>query len=115
MRPPETAAALPGQPRDEYRPVFAEAWQAQAFALAIQLQRGGHFTAAEWADTLGAVLREAGDDDGSHYYEHWLQALELLSLAKGLTDVAALDVRTEAWADAYRRTPHGRPVELRGP
>jgi nitrile hydratase accessory protein len=115
LRPPETAAALPGQPRDECGPVFAEAWQAQAFALALQLQRGGHFTVAEWADTLGAVLREAGDDDGSHYYEHWLRALELLSLAKGLTDAATLDVRTEAWADAYRQTPHGRPVELRGP
>jgi nitrile hydratase accessory protein len=113
--PPEIDAALPRQPRDESGPVFAEAWQAQAFALALQLQRSGHFTAAEWADTLGAVLREAGDDDGSHYYEHWLRALEVLSLAKGLTDAATLDVRAEAWADAYRRTPHGRPVELHGP
>jgi nitrile hydratase accessory protein len=112
LNPRETAAALPGLPRDETGPVFAEPWQAQAFALALQLQEAGYFTAVEWADTLGAVLKEAGDDDGSRYYEHWLIALERLCLAKGLTDALTLDVRTEAWADAYRRTPHGRPVEL---
>jgi hypothetical protein len=32
--------------------------------------------------------------------------------AKGLTDPAALHDRKEAWAEAYRRTPHGKPVEL---
>ena len=40
-------------------------------------------------------------------------ALERLVTAKGLTDVAALAERKEAWADAYRHTPHGKPVELR--
>jgi nitrile hydratase accessory protein len=112
LSPRETAAALPEPPRDATGPVFAEPWQAQAFALALQLQQAGYFTAVEWADTLGAVLREAGDDDGSRYYEHWLQALERLTVAKGLTSAAALDSRAAAWADAYRRTPHGRPVEL---
>ena len=106
---------LPGQPHDADGPVFAEPWQAQAFALAVRLRQAGYFTATEWAETLGAVLREAGDDDGSHYYEHWLVALERLSLAKGLTEVETLNRRTEAWEDAYRHTPHGKPVELRGP
>jgi hypothetical protein len=32
--------------------------------------------------------------------------------AKGLTDHAALLTRREAWAQAYRATPHGTPVEL---
>ena len=68
----------------------------------------------EWAETLGAELRAAGEDDGSRYCETWLRALERLSLSKGLTNAAALDQRTAAWADAYRRTPHGQPVELRG-
>jgi len=104
----------PAAPGDQDGPVFAEPWQAQAFALAVQLRRAGYFTAVEWADTLGSVLREAGDDDGSHYYEHWLRALERLSLAKGLTDAAAIDTRAADWAEAYRHTPHGRPVELRG-
>ncbi len=114
MSPRETAAALPGQPRDETGPVFAEPWQAQAFALAVQLSEAGYFTWAEWAETLGAELRAAGEDDGSRYYDTWLRALERLSLSKGLTDAVALDQRTAAWADAYRRTPHGQPVELRG-
>jgi hypothetical protein len=29
-----------------------------------------------------------------------------------LSDPATLLARKEAWADAYRHTPHGMPVEL---
>jgi hypothetical protein len=88
-------------PRDEHGPVFAEPWQAHAFALAVRLSEQGHFTWKEWAA-----------DDGSHYYDHWLAALERLVAAKGLADPPALSARKEAWAEAYRRTPHGKPVEL---
>ncbi len=35
-------------------------------------------------------------------------------LSKGLTDAARHAERKEAWADAYRHTPHGKPVELKG-
>lgn len=113
MSPRDGLDALPGLPRDDEGPVFAEPWQAQAFALAVQLSEAGHFTWPEWAETLAAVLREAGEtDDGSRYYEHWLVALERLSLAKGLVDAPALGLRIEAWAEAYRRTPHGRPVAM---
>ena len=35
-----------------------------------------------------------------------------LVTAKGLADPAALVTRKEAWTEAYRSTPHGRPVEL---
>jgi len=96
--------------------VFAEPWQAQAFALAVKLSEQGHFTWKEWAAALAAELKSAADrgeaDDGSHYYEHWLAALERLVAAKGLSNPAALLARKEAWADAYRHTPHGKPVEL---
>jgi hypothetical protein len=37
---------------------------------------------------------------------------EHLLTAKGLSDEAALLAREEAWAEAYRHTPHGKPVEL---
>ena len=50
--------------------------------------------------------------DGSHYYDHWLAALEHLVTAKGLAGSATLVARKEAWADAYRSTPHGMPVKL---
>jgi nitrile hydratase accessory protein len=102
--------------RDEGGPVFAEPWQAQAFALAVKLSEQGHFTWKEWAAALAHELRVAADrgepDDGSHYYEHWLAALESLVTAKGLTDSSALVARKEAWTDAYRTTPHGVPVAL---
>ena len=112
----EKLAALPRLPRDEGGPVFAEPWQAQAFALAVKLSEQGHFTWKEWATVLADELKVAASrgepDDGSRYYEHWLAALERLVAAKGLSDPAAMLARKEAWTDAYRRTPHGKPVEL---
>jgi nitrile hydratase accessory protein len=112
----ERIAALPRLPRDEGGPVFAEPWQAQAFALAVRLSAEGHFTWKEWATALADELKTASDggepDDGSRYYHHWLAALERLVAAKRLSDPAAMLERKEAWAEAYRRTPHGKPVEL---
>ena len=85
MSRPETdlAAALAADtpiPRDAEGPIFAEPWQAQAFALVVALQNKGVFTADEWAQALGAEIREAlaagGCRDGSDYYERWCEALE---------------------------------------
>ena len=110
-------SALLRLPRDEGGPVFAEPWQAQAFALAVKLSEAGHFTWKEWAAALAAELQAAADrsapDDGSHYYDHWVAALERLVAEKGLTNPGELVERKEAWADAYRHTPHGKPIELR--
>ena len=112
----EDLAELPRLPRDTGGPVFAEPWQAQAFALAVRLSEQGHFTWKEWAAALAEELKAAADrgeaDDGSRYYEHWLAALERLVTVKGLSDPVAMLARKEAWADAYRHTPHGKPVEL---
>ena len=113
---PENLAALPLLPRDDGGPVFAEPWQAQAFALAVRLSAQGHFTWKEWAAALAEELKAAADrsepDDGSRYYHHLLAALERLVTAKQLSDPTAMLARKEAWAEAYRRTPHGKPVEL---
>ena len=96
--------------------MFAEPWQAQAFALAVKLSERGHFTWKEWAaalaDELKAATSRGEPDNGSRYYHHWLAALEHLLTAKGLADPEPLLARKEAWAEAYRRTPHGKPVEL---
>jgi nitrile hydratase accessory protein len=96
--------------------VFAEPWEAQAFALAVRLSEQGHFTWKEWAAALAAELKAAKDrgepDDGTRYYHHWLTALERLVTAKGLINSDAMLARKEAWADAYRHTPHGKPVQL---
>lgn len=112
MRAPD-ALNLPRLPRDQAGPVFAEPWQAQAFALALQLHAQGAFTWTEWAQALSEQLKAAGpDDDGSRYYEHWLAALEGLITGKHLAAAPELAGRKHAWAEAYRHTPHGRPVEL---
>lgn len=113
----ERLGVLPSLPRDEGGPVFAEPWQAQAFALAVRLSAQGYFTWKEWAGALAEELASAANrgepDDGSRYYEHWLAALERLVAAKGLSDPDEMLVRKNAWADAYRHTPHGKPVVLK--
>jgi nitrile hydratase accessory protein len=52
---------LPGLPHEDDEPVFAEPWQAQAFALAVRLSATGYFTWTEWADALAEQLKCAVD------------------------------------------------------
>lgn len=107
--------ALPRLPRDAEGPVFAEPWQAQAFALTLKLHEAGAFTWSEWAQALSDALKADPDDDGARYYDHWLAALEQLVTTRGLAPQEALEARKADWAEAYRRTPHGQPVELYPP
>ena len=88
---------------------FAEPWEAEAFALAVALQERGVWTAAEWAEALGAEIARSPD---APYYRQWLAALEGLVAAKGLTDAPTLSRYAEAWGRAAERTPHGTPIEL---
>jgi len=76
--------AIPSIPRDRGEPVFREPWEARAFAMAVALNEKGLFTWSEWAQALSREIAAAGMDDGSHYYEHWLAALEKLTAEKGL-------------------------------
>lgn len=100
----------------ESDPVFDDPWQAQTFALAVHLHAKGVFTWPQWAAALSNELKAAAargePDDGTNYYEHWLHALEHLVCERELADEAALATRKQAWIDAWRRTPHGKPVEL---
>lgn len=109
-------AASPRLPVGLDGPVFAEPWQAQAFAMAVCLHAAGAFSWSDWAAALSSELKAAeadgAVDDGSRYYEHWLAALERLVGEHGLAAPADMTERKAAWAEAYHRTPHGRPVEL---
>ncbi len=108
--------ALPAIPRDEDGPVFAEPWQAEAFAMAVRLHEQGVFTWRRWAETLGEEIRaaqEAGDPDlGDTYYEHWVRALSRIVAEHGAVSGEELEARTDRWRRAYLATPHGHPVEL---
>jgi len=93
--------------------VFREPWEAQAFAMAVALFERGLFTWPEWAATLAEEIKRAqlaGDPDlGDTYYRHWLNALERLVAAKGVTDAPTLARYRDAWDRAAGRTAHGVP------
>jgi nitrile hydratase accessory protein len=115
LNPPDLGA-LPALPRDEQGPLFAEPWQAQAFALAVRLRAQGYFTWTEWCTAMNRQIllaQQAGDPDlGDTYYTHWLAALETLVVEKGLSSVEELSTRKDAWDRAHRATAHGEPVSL---
>jgi len=108
---------FPGQPIEQDEPVFREPWEAQAFGLVIALHGQGAFSWDEWATALSESIRaaqEAGDPDtGETYYQHWLAALEKLTVSKGLSAPEEMAARKESWKQAYLATPHGQPIELK--
>jgi nitrile hydratase accessory protein len=106
---------LPTIPRDHGGPVFRAPWEAQVFALAVQLSEAGHFTWREWADCLAqqiAARASCEGDDGSRYYDSWLAALEKIVAEKKLVDGDELARRKMEWDEAARATPHGQPIVL---
>src|SRR5579862_7570848 len=58
-QPDTRFAALPRLPIDAEGPVFDEPWQAQAFALAVQLHAAGAFSWTDWAAALADELNRA--------------------------------------------------------
>jgi nitrile hydratase accessory protein len=111
-------ATLPAIPRDDDGPVFRAPWEAQAFAMAVLLSERGVFTWSEWtarlADEIAAATARGEDDDGRRYYRHWLTALEKMVAERGLIPSEELVARHDAWAEAARTTPHGKPIVLPG-
>ena len=109
-------SALPTLPRDDTGPVFKAPWEAQAFAMTLELHRKGVFTWSEWAGALAHELARASEhgnpDDSTHYYEHWLAALEKLAAEKKAVPAAEMASRVEEWDSAARTTPHGQPIVL---
>lgn len=107
---------LPLPTTDAQAAVFAQPWQAQAFAMTVALHAQGLFTWPEWAAALTATLKkvaaEGGVDDGSNYYHHWLDTLESLVLSRQIGTPGQLHDLEHAWEAAAARTPHGQPIEL---
>jgi nitrile hydratase accessory protein len=103
------APDLPGLPRDAAgEPVFPGAWQARAFALAVELNTRGVFAWPDFAAALGAEIARDGDD----YWAAWLRALEARLAAEGLAAPEAVGATTRAWLRAAEHTPHGSPIRM---
>lgn len=98
------------------QPVFAEPWQAQAFAITVALYNQGLFTWGEWAETLSEQLKERVSPgearDGDPYYESWLAALESIVADRAGIPADLLAELKDRWELAYHTTPHGEKVEL---
>lgn len=75
--PDPAPPALPERP-------FEAPWQAQLFAMTLALHERGLFDWPSWTEALGARLRH-GAPDGSDYWLCWLEALESLLAARGLS------------------------------
>ena len=101
---------------DRENTVFSEPWEAQAFAIVVTLSDSGYFTWEEWSNTLTETISraeaEGGPSDGSDYYVNWVTALEQILKHKNLADALSLASLKAEWEEAYKLTPHGKPVSL---
>ncbi|CAD7023502.1 nitrile hydratase accessory protein [Pseudorhizobium endolithicum] len=104
----------PGLPRSaEGDPVFPEPWAAEAFAMTVHLHEKGLFSWGEWAEALSAEVHRPGRaEDGSDYFDCWVEALTGLLVRKDIADAEAILGLQKSWQRAAEATPHGRPVEL---
>ncbi|MFK7731495.1 MAG: nitrile hydratase accessory protein [Pseudomonadales bacterium] len=110
------AELLPDDIVDDEGPVFSEPWQAQAFAMAVELIQKKLISWPEWADAIGFEIAHASEngfeEDGSDYYQLWVRALEKLVVSKDLVSDKELGTVKTAWQEAYQTTPHGQAVSI---
>ena len=102
--------------KDKQHPVFAEPWEAHAFAIAVKLSEKGLFKWSDWTNALAEEIKKAKEqgnpDFGNTYYKFWLSALETILLEKNIVKKSDLKSMMEQWRHAYLSTPHGNPVKL---
>lgn len=104
-------------PHDGEGPVFSAPWEAQAFAIAVQLSKAGHFTWGRWVETFSKALPtfeargvyDPADDDGRHYYEVWLATLEQLVFETGMLDERVVTARHQHLID--HPVPHAHQAK----
>ncbi|MEM6887371.1 MAG: nitrile hydratase accessory protein [Pseudomonadota bacterium] len=100
-------------PENESR-VFSEPWEAQAFALTHLLFERGRFEWSRWSAALALEIERAKAAEGPSrgHYECWLSALERFLVDEEITSESQLLDMRQAWKQAARRTPHGKPIEM---
>lgn len=90
-------------------PVFAEPWEAHAFAIVVALHDRGLFSWSEWAEALGVHTAETGK---AADYAAWLTTVEGLLSASDVVAPEVLAERRAAFTRAANATPHGDPILL---
>ncbi len=106
-------AAVPSIPRDDDGPVFPAPWAARSFAFTLALHERGLFTWPQWAEALGAAIRQGQDDsEPETYWRCWTSALEGLLAETAIAQPGELSRLQAAWREAALATPHGEAVEL---
>jgi nitrile hydratase accessory protein len=87
---------------------FGEAWEAQAFALAVELSDRGVFEWREFSLALGAEIKAAeAQGRAERYYVLWLSALERVLAGKGIVSAVVVDAREAAMKEAAAGMTHG--------
>ncbi len=106
-----SAANIPADldiPKQDGEPVFAEPWEARAFAMVVNLHERGAFT---WSDFQSALIEQISSSEKSGtcqpYYINWLRAAEKLFEQRAL--VMACDV--DAVVEKLR--PEDRTITMR--
>lgn len=98
-----------------YQP-FEQPWHAEIFAVTIHLSETNLFSWVEWTQTLCQHISAENTvrviNRTDDYYQVWLNALIELLSEKGVADLETITSMQNRWADAYRNTPHGEPVNL---
>jgi nitrile hydratase accessory protein len=104
-----------GSPDSIKDPVFSEPWEADTFAMLVTLEKQNLISWPEWADELGAEIKRSSTsiDTGADYYVHVLSALEKLLVKKRVISTQGLAQYKAGWARVAKRTPHGKPMELK--
>jgi nitrile hydratase accessory protein len=121
---PAGTATAPGS-ANTAEAVFAEPWEARAFALAVTLSGGERFAwddfrdlliaeiaAGDAAATNAAPARLPDDTAAAPYYERWLAALEKILCAKAMLNAEEIDRRAAAIAAS---PPAPTKAQGRGP
>ena len=88
--PAQPGATLFEQDLPPDRRVFEEPWQAEAFAIAVQLHDRGLFSWPEWSEALGAEIAKSGERGEENYFLCWLNAVESLVERKAVASRAEL-------------------------
>ena len=111
----EILSELPSIPQDLDGPVFQAPWEARVFSMTLALHQQGLFTWTEWTNCLGDAISTAnrkGDaGQGNTYYQHWLDALEIMLVEKQLSTPQELKTTRQKWELAAQATPHGQPID----